>query len=323
MTAEQEERQAWLAARPEVIRQARERWSLTTGEPFQPAGQTAWVAPARDGAGADLVLKVAWPHPEAAHEADGLRAWAGYGAVRLHATHDFGPARALLLERCRPGTELSARPEPEQDTVIATMLRRLWIEPGPGHPFASLDQMCQRWADQSERILATRQQPAAARQQPAPAAPDPGLVRAGLALFRELPASTDRRVLLATDLHAGNVLAAAREPWLVIDPKPHVGDPAYDPLQHMLNCDDRLRSDPGGLARRMAGLLDLDPDRVLRWLFARCVQESAGCPALAEVARQIAPAAVLHADGVGTNSGVSVLAKPAGSGRMKQGPLHV
>ena len=170
---------------------------------------------------------------------------------------------------------------------------------------------------------ATRQQPAAARQQPAPAAPDPGLVRAGLALFRELPASTDRRVLLATDLHAGNVLAAAREPWLVIDPKPHVGDPAYDPLQHMLNCDDRLRSDPGGLARRMAGLLDLDPDRVLRWLFARCVQESAGCPALAEVARRIAPAAVLHADGVGTNSGVSVLAKPAGSGRMKQGPLHV
>ncbi|HJY01167.1 MAG TPA: aminoglycoside phosphotransferase family protein, partial [Streptosporangiaceae bacterium] len=172
MTAEQEERQAWLAARPEVIRQARERWSLTTGEPFQSAGQTAWVAPARDGAGADLVLKVAWPHPEAAHEADGLRAWAGYGAVRLHATHDFGPARALLLERCRPGTELSARPEPEQDTVIATLLHRLWIQPGPGHPFASLDQMCQRWADRSERILAAGQQPAAAGRQPA-AGPQP------------------------------------------------------------------------------------------------------------------------------------------------------
>jgi streptomycin 6-kinase len=57
----------------------------------------------------------------------------------------------------------------------------------------------------------------------------------------------------------------------------------------MLNCDDRLRSDPRGLARRMAGLLGLDPDRVLLWLFARCVQESAGCPALADVARQLAP----------------------------------
>ena len=297
MTAEPQERQAWLAVLPEVIRQARERWSLTTGEPFQPGGQTAWVAPARDGAGADLVLKVGWPHPEAAHEADALRAWAGSGAVRLHAAHDFGPARALLLERCRPGTGLSARPEPEQDTVIATLLRRLWIQPGPGHPFASLDQMCQRWAEQSERLLAPghQQQPAPAPGRPrpparaAPAALDPGLACAGLALFRELPATADRQVLLATDLHAGNVLAAAREPWLVIDPKPHVGDPAYDPLQHMLNCDDRLRSDPRGLAGRMAGLLGLDPDRVLLWLFARCIQESAGCPALAEVARQIAP----------------------------------
>jgi streptomycin 6-kinase len=31
-------------------------------------------------------------------------------------------------------------------------------------------------------------------------------------------------VLLATDLHAGNVLRAQRQPWLVIDPKPFVGD---------------------------------------------------------------------------------------------------
>jgi streptomycin 6-kinase len=173
---------------------------------------------------------------------------------------------------------LTTEPQARQAWLAAVpevLLRRLWIQPGPGHPFASLAQMCQRWAEQSER-----------QQQNTP---DPGLARAGLALFRELPATADRQVLLATDLHAGNVLAAAREPWLVIDPKPHVGDPAYDPLQHMLNCDDRLRSDPRGLARRMAGLLDLDPDRVLLWLFARCVQESAGCPALADVARQIAP----------------------------------
>ena len=33
MITEREERQAWLAALPEVIRQARERWSLTIGEP--------------------------------------------------------------------------------------------------------------------------------------------------------------------------------------------------------------------------------------------------------------------------------------------------
>lgn len=58
------------------------------------------------------------------------------------------------------------------------------------------------------------------------------------------PAETPTQVLLCTDLHAGNVLAAEREPWLIIDPKPHVGDPTFDTLQHLLNCDERLRNDP-------------------------------------------------------------------------------
>ena len=77
----------------------------------------------------------------------------------------------------------------------------------------------------------------------------------------------------------------------MIDPKPYYGDPAYDVLQHMLNCD-RLGSDPRGLARRLAELLELDPRRVVQWLFARCVQESIETPALARVASELAPAAL-------------------------------
>jgi len=73
---------------------------------------------------------------------------------------------------------------------------------------------------------------------------DAGLVREGLRLFKELPRTAPTEVLLSTDLHAGNVLRAEREPWLVIDPKPFVGDPAYDATQHLFNCDARLRSDP-------------------------------------------------------------------------------
>lgn len=96
-------------------------------------------------------------------------------------------------------------------------------------------------------------------------------------------------MLLATDLHAGNVLAAHREPWLAIDPKPYLGDPTFDALQHVLNCEQRLQSDPFGLVRRMARLLELDEDRLLLWLFARCVQESPNWPELADVARRIAP----------------------------------
>jgi streptomycin 6-kinase len=271
--------QAWLARTlPAVIDKARDLWSLEVGAPFQPGGATAWVAPVRDGSGADLVLKVVWPHPEAAHEADALRAWAGNGAVQLYAANVFDDAVAMLLERCVPGMPLCGRPEPEQDLVIAGLLRRLWIEPAEGHPFRSLQVMCQQWADRFERNAAR-----------GPVRLDPGLARAGIALFRELPESAPRQALLCTDLHAGNVLRTAREGWLVIDPKPHVGDPAYDVIQHMLNCAERLRSDPHGLARQMASLLDLDTDRVLLWLFARSVQESMEWPGLAEVARRVAP----------------------------------
>ncbi|HEX2090839.1 MAG TPA: aminoglycoside phosphotransferase family protein [Longimicrobiaceae bacterium] len=80
-------------------------------------------------------------------------------------------------------------------------------------------------------------------------------------------------MLLATDLHAGNVLRAVREPWLVIDPKPFVGDPAYDATQHLFNCRARLRADPDGTIQRFAELLELDPERVRLWTFARAAAE--------------------------------------------------
>ncbi|MGH8971504.1 MAG: aminoglycoside phosphotransferase family protein [Actinomycetes bacterium] len=180
-----------------------------------------------------------------------------------------GDTSALLMERSVPGDPLTAVPSAKQDVVVAGLLRRLWQPPSPGHQFRPPQQMCDEWVDEYEAKVARTA-----------TALDPGLARAGIALFRALSATTDRSVLLCTDLHAGNVLAARREPWLVIDPKPYVGDPAYDPLQHMLNNDDRLLADPAGLARRMAGLLELDPGRVLKWLFARCVQESPDRPEL-------------------------------------------
>ena len=83
-------------------------------------------------------------------------------------------------------------------------------------------------------------------------------------------------VLLATDLHAGNVLQAQREPWLVIDPKPFYGDAAYDATQHLLNCEERLRSKPITTISRFADLLGVDPERVRLWTFARLASTSGG-----------------------------------------------
>ena len=59
----------------------------------------------------------------------------------------------------------------------------------------------------------------------------------------------------------------------MIDPKPFVGDPAYDATQHLLNCRARLRSDPYGTIRGFADRLDVDHGRVRLWMFARAAAE--------------------------------------------------
>jgi streptomycin 6-kinase len=268
------ERRAWLASLPGVVAEIAGEWGLTLGEPYEPGGFCAWVAPADD----DLVLKVSWRHTEAEHEADGLRFWNGDGAVRCFAARSVDThTTALLLERCVPGVQLKTLAEPEQDELVAALALRLHAQvPGAGHPFRPLTEMCDEWADGFERRVND-------------GSLERALAREAVALFRELPRTARSAALLCTDLHAGNVLAATREQWLVIDPKPFIGDPAFDAVQHMLNCDERLASDPVALAARMASLLDVDPERVRLWLFARCAQESAGDPAMLELARRLGP----------------------------------
>jgi streptomycin 6-kinase len=250
---------AWLERLPEVFRELTQRWSLALDEPFDgPEVTASWVAPARRSDGTSAVLKVGIPHMEAEHEVDGLRFWDGDPTVRLlEADDDLG---AMLLERCEPGTTLRSLPESEQDVVIASLLHRAWRVPRSPHPFRPLSDMVAYWAEETKEDEARW--------------PDPALVRDGLRLFEELAGQRDvHQVLLATDLHAGNVLRARREPWLVIDPKPFVGDPAYDATQHLLNCLPRLRAAPASTIARFAGLLGVDAARVRRWLFARAAAE--------------------------------------------------
>jgi streptomycin 6-kinase len=253
------ERAAWLARLPEALHDLKRRWSLTLGSPFDGDEMScAWVAPVALADGTSAVLKLGMPHMEGEHEIEGLRFWNGDPTVRLlEASDDLG---AMLLERCEPGTALRALPEPEQDLVIAPLLRRLWRSPEAPHPFRPLSAMTEYWS--KETLAQSRRWP------------DTGLVREGLSLFKELTHGAPADVLLATDLHAGNVLRARREPWLVIDPKPFVGDPAYDATQHLLNCDGRMRSDPEGTIRRFADLLGVNHERVRLWMFARAAAES-------------------------------------------------
>ena len=251
------ERASWLLRLPESLQTLEGRWSLSLGEPFEgDDGSCAWVTPVTRADGTCAVLKLGMPHMESEHESQGLRFWDGDPTVRLlEADDELG---AMLLERCEPGSALTTLPEPEQDLIIAGLLRRLWRLPAERHPFRPLSAMLDTW---SAETLADIQR-----------WPDAGLVREGLLLFKELAHSARAQVLLATDLHAGNVLRSKRAPWLVIDPKPFVGDPAYDVAQHLFNCA-RLCSDAEGTINRMADLVGLDRERVRLWVFARASAE--------------------------------------------------
>jgi len=192
----------WIAALPDLIAACVDRWSLVVAEPF--ATPHSLVLPA-----GDVVLKLNAPaHEEAENEADALTAWAGEGAVRLLARDD--QRRALLLERCRPGLELW-KAGVDQVDIVGALIPRLQVEVDDEHPFTLLADEAERWSDEVPRRYAAAGEPFERR-----------LLDFALDVYR----SVDRRarLLVNQDLHGGNILAAEREPWLVIDPKPLVGE---------------------------------------------------------------------------------------------------
>ena len=252
------ERTRWLVRLPEVVADLAARWGLSLGAPFDGDEVTAsWVAPAKRADGEEVILKIGMPHMEAEQEIDGLRYWAGDPVVRLLRADDS--LGAMLIERCVPGTSLRERPAEEQDRVVAHLLRRMWLPRGATETFRPLSRMIDAWCAESRSQSAQW--------------PDTGLVEHGLQLMRDLAQPRSSDVLLGTDIHAGNVLRAEREPWLVIDPKPFVGDPAYDATQHLINHTERVIADPLRTIGTFAEQLELDAERIRAWLFARAAAE--------------------------------------------------
>ena len=255
------ERQEWLLSLPDMLEELTSRWSLRIDAPFDHANVTcSWVAAVLRADGTPAVLKIGMPHMEGADEIHGLRFWNGDPTVQLLEADD--ERGAMLLERCLPGYMLRSEPEEKQDLVIAALLKRLWRRStslNAKHAFRHLSELLNVW----------RQETLGQAQH----WPDAGLVREGLQISHALgkPAPTD--TLLATDLHAENVLRSQREPWLVIDPKPFIGDPPYDVVQHLHNCEARLHADPRGMVKRLSELAEVDVERLQLWTFARAAAD--------------------------------------------------
>ena len=240
----------WLERVPELVAECVEEWQLELGEPYE-AGAAGYAVRAALTDGTPTVLKLIYPHREAEHEADALELLAGNGAVRLLARDDA--RSAMLLERCEPGTALAENGGERALDVLVELLPRHWVRAGePFHTLAEeaawwIDDLPEQW-EQSGRAI------------------ERSLVDTAVDALGLLSESQGEQVLLNQDLHGDNVLAAEREPWLVIDPKPLLGERefAVAPIVRSFELGSS-KADVLYRLDRLTSELGLDRERARGW----------------------------------------------------------
>lgn len=265
----------WLASLPDLAAQASHRWGLRLGPDPLPGGRTSLVRPAVRRDGTRAVLKIQFPDRESEHEAAALARWGGDGAARLLA-HD-PDRRLLLVERCEPGTPLHALDPDAALGILAGLIPRLWVP--AGGPFISLAAEAARWAEGLPATWHAAGRPFERR-----------LLDAAVEALRALGPAQGDQVLVHQDLHAGNVLRATREPWLVIDPKPLLGEREFTVVAAVRGRE--LGSGPRTLRHRLDRLtadLGLDRQRVRGWVLGQTLawgfQDGSALPHQVETAR--------------------------------------
>uniref|UniRef100_A0AAU2JQ00 Aminoglycoside phosphotransferase family protein n=1 Tax=Streptomyces sp. NBC_00049 TaxID=2903617 RepID=A0AAU2JQ00_9ACTN len=247
----------FIAALPARAAMFLEAWELRRTGPLM-HGVTALVLPVERADGSTAVLKLVSLDEECEGEPVALRAWGGQGCVRL-LDHDAATG-TLLLERLDEGrdlAELAQRDSRQAVAVVGELLARLTAVPAPAG-LRGLGEIAAGMLDDAPRA-ALRLADERERR----------LVRDCAAALAEVAEEPGDR-LLHWDLHYENVLAAGREPWLAIDPKPLAGDPGFDLLPAITNnfrADEvRWRFD------LLAEAVGADRERARAWTLGRVLQ---------------------------------------------------
>ncbi|WP_120953886.1 aminoglycoside phosphotransferase family protein [Arthrobacter oryzae] len=278
---------AWLASLPGLIGQFLDQWKLVPD--LEPGalpwhGHGAVVIPVRRRLGDDspgrgedgkaAVLKIAFPHEEAARERLALALWGGRGAVRL-LDADAGSC-VLLLERLDAGRSLQDVPLETAVPVWGGLVRQLSVVPDHRPEWREIDHVAAKAEQWSDEFPETWERLA----RPFPR----WLLEAALEVCQTRGAvgrRSGKDVLVHADLHYLNILARADVPdprvggpsdparFAAIDPQPLIGEAEFAVAPVLWN---RIRE----LPRKDSG----------RALLERCADFSAAAGLDAETARQ-------------------------------------
>ncbi|MFJ6217367.1 aminoglycoside phosphotransferase family protein [Streptomyces sp. NPDC092296] len=271
---EGEQGATWLAELPSLVARYLDRWHLTAERSVEPGGQISLVVYVRRADGTPAALKAGLVTDETADEPAALAHWNGRGAVRLLEADP--PQGVLLLERLRGSISLRSLREDKAMLEAAGILQRLWVPPAPDHSFRTVAGYAGHLCD----LLRTRRTPAPTATPAVAAATTAArpLIDEALETAAALLASEPEQLLLHGDFHHGNVLVAERSPWLAIDPKPLVGERAYDLAWLAQDRMDTLLGSPGPEAairrrlNRLADSLEVDRERLHGWTLFRTVE---------------------------------------------------
>ena len=258
-----QEGQKWIDQLPDHLGYFQGTWSLTfSGPPLPPSYHI--LIPCQTPQGQDAILKLGVPNRELCTEIEALRFYNGMGAVQL-LTADKKRG-GLLLEAIKPGTALIRINENQHAAqAAADLCEKIWQTPPLDHPFPTVED----WGKGFHRLRKSFQ----GSTGPFPVR----LVDKAEKTFDDLLSSMGEPVLLHGDLHHRNILQAQREPWLVIDPKGVVGEPAYEIGAFLRNPIPRIfqTTDFQALTTQRLEIfserLSLDPFRMLEWGFAQTV----------------------------------------------------
>jgi streptomycin 6-kinase len=252
---------AWLEGLPDLISKMTAGWDLTITGPAREVDAFGMTIPATR-ADESVLLRIAYPDGWFVDETTALVVWNGEGAVRLLETDQRG---AHLRAAPVPGTSLGTERNPMRALrLVSEALRALWIPAPEGLQPLSVE--ARAWITDMPARFASAHRPF-----------EHQLLLDAQQLFRSFITTQTSQVLLHGDARLDTFVMDG-DRAIAIDPKPLVGEPAFDAASLLRDKPGDLVKDPAAgreqlQARldQLTDLLDVPRSRVKGWAFAVAV----------------------------------------------------